>query len=991
MKLTERTRPVAAVVGVIGALYLVDVLVLPHLLHISANASGHWESPFPQTILGLVTGMTYGLLGVGLVLIYRTNRIINFAHGNIGAFAAALFPLAVHTLHIPYWIALPPVLLIAGVAGAGAEAIVVRRLRRAPLVMSVVATLGVGQFLALLGLVINPKAGAAITFPKPAGMPTFHLGALYITESYFAMFFLCPAVAIAVALFLRYSRYGIALRCAASNPEAARMAGIFAGRMSSLAWGIAGMMAALTAILVAPTGSFNQIDAFGPSLLLKALVCAVVARMSSIPLALVAGVVLGAVESLVSYNYPNAGVVEAVIFAVIVGALLLQRQRVGRGEEKGSWAAVQAIAPIPVRLRQLWAVRALGPATALIVLAVLALLPAVMSNSNSVKMTAIFGYVVVGFSAGIVTGLAGQLSLGQFGIAAIGGVVSYQVVYRTGSYVEGFVYAGLAAAAVSVVLGLPALRSRGLLLTVTTLAFALLVPDWLIQQRWVLGPRGVDPGRPIVFGHALDTGRAYYYVGLLVLVVAMLLSRNVWSGGTGRLLVAVRDNEDAARAFTIRATVVKLQGFALAGFIAGVGGAMYAHSLALVSNTAYPTTVSIQIMEMVVIGGLSILSGPILGAIVIFGVSFTHLDSFGLAATALGQLLIIMYFPGGMAQWVAPVRDRIVKALGRRAGVDVEAAYLTESGSGAAEAEQDFHVEGEHPAALRPARVRRGGGPVLEASGLVKSFGGVRAVRGVSFQVQRGETLGLIGPNGAGKTTTFELLAGFTRVDAGTVRYHGKDVTQLGPEARAKQGLIRSFQDAALFPTMTVLECVQLSLERRHPTRLFTAIAGFRGQERNKEKLARELVHHMGLDRYRSAQIQTLSTGTRRITEIACLVGLEPEVLLLDEPASGVAQRETEALGALLLQLKADLGLTLVVIEHDIPLIMEISDRIVCMAEGEVIATGAPEIVRSDPRVVESYLGGSLTAIERSGTVAPEPGQKPRRPKKPHVLAGSTP
>jgi ABC-type branched-subunit amino acid transport system ATPase component len=248
----------------------------------------------------------------------------------------------------------------------------------------------------------------------------------------------------------------------------------------------------------------------------------------------------------------------------------------------------------------------------------------------------------------------------------------------------------------------------------------------------------------------------------------------------------------------------------------------------------------------------------------------------------------------------------------------------------------------------------------------------------VSFAVNRGETLGLIGPNGAGKTTTFELLAGFTKADSGQVRLHDEDVTALGPEARGQRGLIRSFQDAALFPTLTVLECVQLSLERTAPSGIVAAVLGLKKLEKAKERQARELVAWMGLDRYRSAQVQTLSTGTRRIAEIACLVGLGPQVLLLDEPCAGVAQRETEALQTLLETLKDDLDLTLCVIEHDIPMIMSMADRIICMADGEIIAEGTPEIVRTDPRVIESYLGGSLTAIQRSGAIAPSQ-RAPRR------------
>jgi ABC-type branched-subunit amino acid transport system ATPase component len=310
------------------------------------------------------------------------------------------------------------------------------------------------------------------------------------------------------------------------------------------------------------------------------------------------------------------------------------------------------------------------------------------------------------------------------------------------------------------------------------------------------------------------------------------------------------------------------------------------------------------------------------------------------------------------------VRDRIVKRLGRRAGLDVEAIY-NEVATAAGSARSSTRRR-ELP--VPPAeRLRPPGSVLLDVRDLRKSFGGVHAVRGVSFDVRSGETLGLIGPNGAGKTTTFELLGGFTKADAGQVRFEGQDITRLGPEARGRLGLIRSFQDAALFPTLTVRETIRLSLEKEHPTAFFPSILGLSPGERAKDALVDDLLDFMGLGSYRSSQIQQLSTGTRRITEIGCLVALRPTLLLLDEPSSGVAQRETEALGSLLSELRRELQLTLVIIEHDIPLIMGLSDRIVAMADGEVIAYGSPAEVRDSPAVVEAYLGGSVTAIERSG------------------------
>jgi ABC-type branched-subunit amino acid transport system ATPase component len=339
------------------------------------------------------------------------------------------------------------------------------------------------------------------------------------------------------------------------------------------------------------------------------------------------------------------------------------------------------------------------------------------------------------------------------------------------------------------------------------------------------------------------------------------------------------------------------------------------------------------------------------------------------AASALGQLLVIMYLPAGLGGLAEPLRDRVVKMLGRRAGYDVDAIYA-DVATAAGSAQTAPTTERARAPRRLPVptaeQLQPPGSVLLEVRELRKSFGGVRAVRGVSFDVRAGETLGLIGPNGAGKTTTFELLGGFTKADSGRVVYEGEDITDLGPESRGRLGLIRSFQDAALFPTLTVAETVRLSLEKEHPTPFLASVIGLPTNEPAKQALVDDLLDFMGLGKYRSMQVQELSTGTRRITELACLVALRPTLLLLDEPSSGVAQRETEALGALLEDLKRSLSLTLVVIEHDIPLIMKLSDRIVAMADGEIISYGSSDHVRNDPAVVEAYLGGSIAAIERS-------------------------
>jgi branched-chain amino acid transport system ATP-binding protein len=278
--------------------------------------------------------------------------------------------------------------------------------------------------------------------------------------------------------------------------------------------------------------------------------------------------------------------------------------------------------------------------------------------------------------------------------------------------------------------------------------------------------------------------------------------------------------------------------------------------------------------------------------------------------------------------------------------------------------------------------------PVLAVDGLGVAFGGIRAVDDVSFSVRQGQILGLIGPNGAGKTTVFDLVSGFLVPQTGRIRLGGDDVGELPPDARAVLGLGRSFQDARLFPAMTVVENLSVALERHIRTRDPVAAALASPATRVAERLVRErvdeLVELMHLGAFANKFVAELSTGSRRVVDLACSLAHEPRVLLLDEPSSGIAQRETEALGPLLLDIRARTGAALLVIEHDMPLITSISDELLALDLGRVIAAGDPAAVVADPRVVESYLGRAQEVIQRSGGGRRRPARK-----RPLVAAGA--
>jgi branched-chain amino acid transport system ATP-binding protein len=318
-------------------------------------------------------------------------------------------------------------------------------------------------------------------------------------------------------------------------------------------------------------------------------------------------------------------------------------------------------------------------------------------------------------------------------------------------------------------------------------------------------------------------------------------------------------------------------------------------------------------------------------------------------------------FSGPTAELLA--RDDILRSVflqGASAGagpVGAEPAVLAGTGGS---------PSGEVALADRPA--------VLEVRGLTKRFGGIRAVDDVSFDLRRGEILGLIGPNGAGKTTIFDLLSGLLTADGGRITMAGHDITGWGPHRRAALGLGRSFQDARIFPSLTVAENIAIGLERHIEVRDHLSsllyLPAVQDSEADVAFTVEELIELLNLQAYRDKFVAELSTGSRRIVDLAMAIGHAPSVLILDEPSSGIAQREAEALGPLLLRIRDETRCSMLVIEHDMPLITSISDEIVALELGRVLLRGTPEEVTSDPRVVESYLGGGGVATQRSGNSA---------------------
>jgi ABC-type branched-subunit amino acid transport system permease subunit/ABC-type branched-subunit amino acid transport system ATPase component len=943
----------------------------------------------PQVVFdGVVLGMVYGILAVGLVLVFRSTRVINFAHGQMGVFGAAVLALFVAKYDINFYVALAAVLVIGAAVGAGIELIVVRRLFNAPRVILFVATLGVTQLLLLFQFLL-PRLGqdANQPFPTPLsgvlppeGWTPFG-DDIRIRSAHVMVLAIVPVLTVALAFFLQRTKFGTAIRAAADNPDAARTSTINIKTMSTLVWILAGLLATITAVLVAPLrgSSVSATAALGPSLILRALAAALVGRMRSMPLAVVGGIAIGVGEKLLFYNNPSEpGILDAVLFVVVLVSVLAVSRSARDDEGSRSMSFAPRIKPVPAALQRFWFVRRMQVASMAVALLIGILIPFILTKpSQQLTFSRMLIYAIVALSLTVLTGWAGQLSLGQFAFVGLGAFLTAALVRGMtfdvfGEHLElghvpfeaSIVVVTIVVTVVAMIVGVPALRIRGLFLAVTTLAFAVMATSWLLERPFFLGGETfVRLDLPEWLSGA-GGRRAYYY---LCLAAAVLVAGVLWlirQSGIGRSLVAVRDNEQGAAAFTISPTRMKMMAFGVAGALAGLAGVLFAGYQVQYGTNAFPPEESLAVVAIAVIGGLSSVSGAFLGALWVVGLPaiFGETEQIRFFTSGAGLLILLLYFPGGLVQRFIVLRDFVLSAIARRLPP----------------------TEPIMPAQMPiPARVVDAadlealpeGVPALVTRGVSVRFGQRVVVDEVDLEVRRGEVVGLIGTNGAGKTTLMDAVGGYI-ASTGRIEVLGREVTGLSAPRRASAGLGRTWQTADLFPDLTVLETVQVSLEARHRATLpatVLALPNARRLERRKRAEADELIAFFGLGRYQDHCIDELSTGTRRIVELACLIGVEARVLCLDEPTAGVAQRETEAFAPLVLRIREELGASVLVVEHDMPFIMGISDRVYCMEAGRIIAEGVPHEVRNDDAVISSYLGTDQRAIDRSDAVEPAP------------------
>lgn len=923
-------------------------------------------------VLGVLNGMIVGLLAVGLVLVYRSNRFLNLAHAQLGTLPALVLAKMAIDWGWNWWAAIVPCLALGVGTGVLIDRVVIEPLRRrsSSTASLLLATLGVTQI--LLALTFVPAVGPNNDKLDVAGYPVpFHahiaIGSVILGGEHVLVLILSPILVAGIGVFLRYSTLGRMIRAAASNPDAARLCGISTRRVSAVTWGIAGGLAAFTAILQAPSeGSFNA-EALGPQLLFLALGAAAFGAFVSIPGALAGGLIIEVVQQLTLGATSNAGDGELAAVVVVLAAILVR----GRAIEAAfnlSGAVSEDAGPLPIPtvlqgtalIRRRWVWQGGLPLFAGLLLP---LLPYFRTPAHNFELNLVLVNAIVGLSLTVLVGWAGQVSLGHFALVGVGAFVYARFAPHNWSTLVLLVLAGLVGAGVMTVVGLPALRVRGLTLTVTSLGLAVVAPDWLFRQKWFgsTQPFGqvVSPVRVILGVGAPTTERSLYYFGLAVLVASVLMIRALRRSVPGRLVIAVRDNEAASAAFGITPATVRLACLAVTGFMAATAGVIWAVAWRSVAASQFPPQLSLAVLAVPVIGGMGSTGGAVAGATLLFMSTYFLSPSLTFLFGSFGQQLGFQLALGGIA-----ILSMLLSYPAGLAGM----------------ARQIWAAAMERLAREYEARAAEPDGPPLVVEGLELAFGARRALDGAYIHVGAGEIVGLIGANGAGKSTLLNVISGALACDRGSIRLMGKEMVGLPAEYRSALGLGRTFQDAHLFPGLTVRETVQVALASSHRTGFVSAALALpwsRSVEQTTSGRADEILARLQLEPFADTLTSTLSTGTRRICDLAAQVAARPRVLLLDEPAAGIAQREAEALGPLLRRIREELDCSLLVVEHDMPLLMGLCDRIYVMEAGRVIAEGTPEEVRANPDVIASYLGTQSSAIDRSG--------RPARTRKPRV------
>lgn len=656
-----------------------------------------WDPTLGIVLQGALIGSLGALLAVGIALVYRANRIVNFAQGDLGVVPAILAILLIAgdvEGGPPDWITGQPYLvglgigLVAAIAlGALTERLFILRFSRAPRLILTVATIGIAQVLAGVALFM-PRWFGFGGLGVPALDPPFdvsaRIGGVVFDDNDLMVFLAVPLLLGGLAWFLRATKVGVAIRGVAERADRAATLGVNIGRIQTTVWVLTTVLAFTTVFLRAGVLSLPIGSALGVSVLVRALAAAVIGRMTDFPRITAAAIGLGIVEQSIIYDTGRDIYVFPVLFAVIVIALLFnRRQRGNRVEDDvvSTWQAVRELRAIPNELRHLPEVRAVRYGLGLLIAVVVMTLPLWLSSSRLFIATETLIFGVIAVSLVLLTGWAGHVSLGQMAFAAIGGAVGGWVTQGQGlDLAFGLLAGGVAGAVVAVLIGIPAARAGGLTLAIVTLALASATLYWLLNPEffgWV--PRGRFPDDPVLLGRLdIQTETSFFFLSLAALALTIGIARGIRRSRTGRVLIALRENPRAAESYGVNAMRATLTAFALSGFLAAVAGVLFVHHQHALSNSVsgnpFSPEAGLRVFTIAVIGGLGSIPGSLLGILYVFTMQYYMLPEYRFLATGFGLLALLLVLPGGIGagfaeardaglRWVAKRRDLLVPSL----------------------------------------------------------------------------------------------------------------------------------------------------------------------------------------------------------------------------------------------------------------------------------------------------------------------------------------
>ena len=907
--------------------------------------------------LGLGNGAVYAALALALVVTFRSSGVINFATGSIALYTAYIYgflregqflvlvPGLPNTVDLGFkpgvWVAMPLALMVAALFGLLLHVAVFRPLRGAPPVAKCVASIGV-QLVMVLAIVKRLGTHPLIV-PSLYPKSTFRVGDTSIQYDRLFLAATIGAVSLGLGAVFQFTRFGLITRAAAETEKGAVVRRINPGRVAALNWMLSCAVAGLAGILISPM--ISLVPTSYTLFIVPALAAAVLGNFTMIAPAVIGGFVIGMLQSETLYLrtkwswFPQSGTPELIPLIMILVALLAKSQPLpSRG------ALIQRTLGRAPRPRNL-----LAPTVIAGGIAAIGLLLLQGQWRQSLILSFILG--IISLSWVVVTGYCGQISLAQLTLAA---TAAYSLSMFATDWGIPFpiapIMAALVATVIGVLVGLPALRVRGLAVAVVTLALAVTLDALWFRNTDIVGTAGsVKISDPVLFGWNLGWGSgrganhlAFGFLTLIVLTLVALAVAVLRRSRLGSAMVAVRANERSAAAAGVNVVQIKIIAFAIASFIAGIGGSMLAYRYSTVTYDQFVPLVGLGMFATAYLAGITSVSGGIFAGIIgIAGIVYRVFDQwislgswYQLIAATLLIFQVIMNPEGIMG----PNHDNADKLAAKR-----RARRLAK------------HPPTPTPPPPTPSRDKPnldGRPPVLTLKDVHVAYGGVVAVRDLSFTVPQGAIVGLIGPNGAGKTTLVDAISGFANY-TGTIQFGQHDLNGLKPHQRVKLGLSRTFQAIELYEDLSVQENLEVGL------------AGSQQRLRaNARTIITPTLTLLGIANLQENPAGELSQGQRQLVSIGRALVAEPQLLLLDEPAAGLDSTESLWLGDRLRGIRQT-GITILMVDHDVNLVLSLCDYIHVLDFGELIASGTPEQIRNNPRVITAYLGDTHAGATR--------------------------